>query len=100
LARLRRGVANSDEDGFRFQSEGETLVGTLFLPEGSEPVGVVVAVGPLTSVKEQAAGIYARAMAERGYSTLAFDYRYFGESGGQPRLGLDRIRVGLPISRR
>jgi fermentation-respiration switch protein FrsA (DUF1100 family) len=48
-------------------------------------VGVVVAVGPLTSVKEQAAGTYARAMAERGYAALAFDYRYFGESDGQPR---------------
>jgi hypothetical protein len=70
----------------RFRSEGETLVGNLFLPsEQSKPAGVVVAVGPLTSVKEQAAGTYAQAMAERGYAALAFDYRYFGESGGRPR---------------
>ena len=70
---------------FTFQSEGETLVGDLFLPERAKPAGVVVAVGPLTSVKEQAAGTYAQAMAERGYAGLAFDYRYFGESAGQPR---------------
>jgi uncharacterized protein len=68
-----------------FESEGEALVGNLFLPEGAEPAGIVVAVGPLTSVKEQAPGAYARAMAARGYAALAFDYRYFGESGGQPR---------------
>jgi uncharacterized protein len=68
-----------------FQSGGETLVGNLYLPEESEPVGLVVAVGPLTSVKEQAAGTYAEAMAQRGYAALAFDYRYFGESGGEPR---------------
>ena len=68
-----------------FQSEGETLVGDLFLPDGGKPVGVIIAVGPLTSVKEQAPGTYARAMAARGYAALAFDYRYFGESGGQPR---------------
>ena len=59
---------------FTFQSEGETLVGNLFLPE-AKPAGAVVAVGPLTSVKEQAAGTYAQAMAERGYAALAFDYR-------------------------
>jgi fermentation-respiration switch protein FrsA (DUF1100 family) len=70
---------------FTFQSEGETLVGNLFMPAGEEPAGVVVAVGPLTSVKEQAASTHARAMAERGYAALAFDYRYFGESEGQPR---------------
>ena len=70
---------------FTFQSEGDRLIGDLFLPEGQEPAGVVVAVGPLTSVKEQASGTYARAMAERGYAALAFDYRSFGESDGQPR---------------
>jgi dienelactone hydrolase len=70
---------------FTFPSEGETLVGNLFLPQGPKPAGVVVAVGPLTSVKEQATGAYARALAERGYAGLAFDYRYFGESDGRPR---------------
>ena len=70
---------------FTFQSEGETLLGNLFLPERAKPAGVVIAVGPLTSVKEQASGTYAQAMAERGYAGLAFDYRYFGESAGQPR---------------
>jgi uncharacterized protein len=70
---------------FTFKSDDETLVGNLFLPEGSAPAGVAVAVGPLTSVKEQAAGTYAQAMAERGHAALAFDYRYFGESDGEPR---------------
>ena len=52
---------------FTFHSDGETLVGNLFVPAGAKPAGVVVAVGPLTSVKEQAAGMYAQAMAERGF---------------------------------
>jgi uncharacterized protein len=73
------------KEHFTFQSDGETLVGNLFLPERGEPVGVVIAVGPLTSVKEQASGTYADAMARRGYAALAFDYRCFGESGGRPR---------------
>jgi fermentation-respiration switch protein FrsA (DUF1100 family) len=70
---------------FTFRSDGETLIGNLFLPTGGKPTGVVVVVGPLTSVKEQAPGTYAEAMAERGYAALAFDYRYFGESEGLPR---------------
>jgi fermentation-respiration switch protein FrsA (DUF1100 family) len=78
-------MARATKERFTFQSEGEALVGNLFLPEGATPAGVVVAVGPLTSVKEQAAGTYAQAMAERGYAALAFDYRHFGESDGQPR---------------
>jgi fermentation-respiration switch protein FrsA (DUF1100 family) len=72
------------QERFEFESGGETLVGTLFVPSG-RAIGVVVASGPLTSVKEQAAGAYAKAMAQRGFVALAFDHRYFGESGGKPR---------------
>jgi hypothetical protein len=68
-----------------FQSQGEELVGTLFLPEGGGRHPALVLDGPLTSVKEQATGHYARALAERGFVTLSFDHRFFGESGGEPR---------------
>jgi uncharacterized protein len=69
---------------FSFISEDATVVGNLYIPDGSAS-GIAVVTGPLTSVKEQAAGTYAAAMAERGYAALAFDYRHFGESGGEPR---------------
>ncbi len=72
------------QERFTFESGGEALVGTLFQPV-RRPVGIVVTSGPLTSVKEQAAGAYAKAMSERGFAALAFDHRYFGESGGKPR---------------
>jgi hypothetical protein len=39
----------------------------------------------MTSVKEQVTGVYAAALAERGYAALAIDHRHFGESGGEPR---------------
>ena len=72
------------EERFEFSCDGACLVGRLHLPEGT-PHAAVVTTGPLTSVKEQAAGTYARALAQRGYAALAFDHRYFGESAGQPR---------------
>jgi len=72
------------KEQFEFQSSGERIRGHLFLPEGT-PIAALVLTGPLTSVKEQASGAHARALAERGFAALAFDHRYFGESGGQPR---------------
>jgi uncharacterized protein len=80
-------IASSDisTEPFEFRSDGLMLVGNLSLPEQGNPAGVVVVVGPLTSVKEQAAGVYAQALAERGYAALAFDHRTFGESEGSPR---------------
>jgi uncharacterized protein len=68
-----------------FDSNGEMIVGTLYLPGSSGKHPAAVTDGPLTSVKEQAVGNHARAMAERGFVALAFDHRFFGESGGSPR---------------
>jgi fermentation-respiration switch protein FrsA (DUF1100 family) len=69
---------------YHFELEGVRMVGNLYLPGAAEARAVAVITGPLTSVKEQAAGAYARALAERGLIALAFDHRTFGESGGEP----------------
>src|SRR5262245_48049028 len=69
---------------YEFACEGDRLVGSLHLPQG-DAHGVAILTGPLTSVKEQATGAWGRALAERGFVALAFDHRYFGESGGRPR---------------
>jgi uncharacterized protein len=69
---------------YQFDANGATLVGNLFAPLG-RPRACAVLTGPVTSVKEQAPGAYAAALAERGLLALAFDHRTFGESGGAPR---------------
>jgi fermentation-respiration switch protein FrsA (DUF1100 family) len=71
-----------------FNSDGRDVVGHLRLPEGFKQHGrypSVVVVGPGSSVKEQAGGIYAERLAARGYITLVFDPSYQGESAGLPR---------------
>jgi fermentation-respiration switch protein FrsA (DUF1100 family) len=78
-----------------FESGGETLLGNLYLPEGDEPAGLVVAVGPLTSVKEQAAGTYAQALAERGYAALALTTAALARAGA----GRGSSRTPKPTSR-
>jgi uncharacterized protein len=71
---------------FLFEVEGVQLVGCLFLPSNvNNRWPAVVVSGPMTSVKEQVTGSYARALAERGIAALTFDHRHFGESGGFPR---------------
>ena len=65
---------------------GITLAADMYLPKGAAGKLPAIAVcGPFGAVKEQAAGLYAQTMAERGFLTLAFDPSYTGESGGEPR---------------
>lgn len=65
---------------------GITLAADLYKPKNAEGKLAAIAVcGPFGAVKEQAAGLYAQTMAERGFLTIAFDPSFTGESGGQPR---------------
>lgn len=65
---------------------GITLAGDLYQPKNTNRKLAALAVsGPFGAVKEQSSGLYAQAMAERGFITLAFDPSYTGESSGFPR---------------
>lgn len=65
---------------------GITLTADMYIPKNTEGRLPAIAVcGPFGAVKEQASGLYAQTMAERGFLTIAFDPSFTGESGGEPR---------------
>lgn len=65
---------------------GITLAADLYEPVNTSGKLAAIAVcGPFGAVKEQASGLYAQEMAERGFLTIAFDPSFTGESAGEPR---------------
>ncbi|MDO5536085.1 MAG: alpha/beta hydrolase [Desulfovibrionaceae bacterium] len=65
---------------------GVTLAADMYTPKNAQGRLAAIAVsGPFGAVKEQASGLYAQTLAERGFVTVAFDPSFTGESGGQPR---------------
>lgn len=65
---------------------GTTLAGDLYKPkEASGKLPALAVCGPFGAVKEQASGLYAQTMAERGFIAVAFDPSFTGESSGEPR---------------
>lgn len=79
---------NVDHHKITFRNRyGLTLAGDLYLPKARTdlPLAALVVSGPFGAVKEQASGLYAQTMAERGFATLAFDPSFTGESSGEPR---------------
>lgn len=65
---------------------GIELAADLYTPMGATgPLPAVAVCGPFGAVKEQASGLYAQTLAERGFLALAFDPSFTGESGGPAR---------------
>ena len=65
---------------------GITLAADVYEPKDVQGKLPAIAVcGPFGAVKEQASGLYAMNMAERGFLTIAFDPSFTGESGGTVR---------------
>lgn len=74
-----------------FSSKGLRCRGWLYVPddlaEGQKSPTIVMAQG-FSAVKEAMLPDFAERFATAGLVTLAFDYRYFGESEGEPRCQL------------
>jgi acetyl esterase/lipase len=70
----------------RIEVEGTSLSAWLFLPrEASAPVPCIVMAHGFGGTKDMGLETYAIRFQEAGYAALVFDYRTFGESGGEPR---------------
>jgi len=72
-----------------YLSKGSKISALLYLPDSmqtGQKYPAVVLTPPNTGVKEQTASLYAEKLSEKGFITMAFDPRGFGESGSHPVL--------------
>jgi len=73
-----------------FNSGGDIVRGVVHMPDkASGPVPLVIMAGGWCYTKEIVMPYYAQAFNKIGVACLLFDYRRFGESGGNPRQHLD-----------
>ena len=75
-----------------FQSEGATLRGRLYMPEGNSkklPV-IIMAHGYSATIEGMVADRYAEVFSKAGFAVLLYDHRNLGISGGEPRQEINR----------
>jgi uncharacterized protein len=69
-----------------FDSGGQHCAATVYRPRGATGVvGCVVMGNGITLTRKDGIPEYAQRFAESGFAVLAFDYRHWGDSGGEPR---------------
>jgi len=71
-----------------FTSKGLRCSGWLYVPDDlktGEKAPVIVMAHGFTGVKEQILPDFAARFVDAGFATMVFDYRYFGDSEGEPR---------------
>jgi fermentation-respiration switch protein FrsA (DUF1100 family) len=68
-----------------FVSGEDTCAAWLYLPDGVTSPPVVILGHGLGGTREMRLDAFAERFAQAGIAALAFTYRHFGDSGGQPR---------------
>ena len=66
-------------------SSGDAIEAWVYLPEGSGLHPAVVMAHGIGGIKAGGLAPFAERFREEGFAAIAFDYRNFGGSGGQPR---------------
>lgn len=80
-------------EGIHFASGDGRCVGRIFRPDaGGKALPCVVMASGFSCVRDQGLDAFAERLAEAGFAALAFDYRHWGESPGEPRLLMDPAR--------
>ena len=76
-----------------FESGGMSCAATVYRPDSATaPVGCVVMGNGFTLTRKDGIPAYAMRVAEAGFAVLAFDYRHWGDSGGEPRRWMSLAR--------
>jgi len=79
-------IPSQPREDVTFQVNGTSISAWLYLPgELSAPVPCIVMGHGFGGTKDMLLEHYAIRYQKAGYAVLAFDYRHFGESEGQPR---------------
>jgi fermentation-respiration switch protein FrsA (DUF1100 family) len=78
-----------DRRDVTFESGGERIAAWLFTPDSPAPHPIVVLAHGFGGVRTARLDAFARRFAGAGMAALVFDYRHFGDSGGEPRQLLD-----------
>jgi uncharacterized protein len=81
-----------EREDVHFVSGEDRCAAWLFRPAGADgPVPCVVMASGFSCVRDQGLDVYGERFAAAGFAVLAFDYRGFSDSGGEPRsLVLDK----------
>jgi len=85
-----KGGINMRQD-ITFTSQGLRCNGWLYIPDNlvpQEKVPAIIMAHGYSAVKEMGLSNFAERFADAGFVTLVFDYRFFGDSEGEPRCQL------------
>ncbi len=75
----------ADRRDVTFDSGGESCAAWLYEPDGDGPHPCVVLAHGFGGTREARLWAYAERFRDAGVTALVFDYRYFGDSTGEPR---------------
>ena len=75
----------STRDDVSFESGGERCAAWLYRPGGDGPHPCVILAHGFGGTRAARLWAFAERFADAGIAALVFDYRHFGDSGGEPR---------------